>query len=66
MFQNLLNGVFLPLLRRLGSLAAGAAVTYGATVDQSLAIEAGVIAASGLVVDLLLSKADAKKKKLNW
>lgn len=61
MLQNAIREVVQPLVRRLGSMAAGALVTYGANADQVAAIETAVIAAGLVAVDLLLSHWNRKK-----
>lgn len=62
MFNNLLDGLLLPFIRRLGSIVAGSAVAIGATTDQIGTIEAALVALAGVAVDLYQSNRDAKKK----
>lgn len=52
-----------PLGHRLGTLAAGWAVHYGATSDQAALIVGGAVAAGGLGVDLILSHYRRKRNK---
>lgn len=62
MLQKLLNEVLAPLVRRLGSMGAGAAITYGANAEQVQAIEAGLVALGLLAVDLIASHFNRKGK----
>jgi hypothetical protein len=50
-----------PLLRRLGSLIAGALVSIGFATEQAVAFETALIALLMLTVDLVLSHMDRKK-----
>lgn len=51
----LVEQIMSPIVRRVGSLAAGTAVTYGVTVPQAEAIELAIIAVAGIGFDLFNS-----------
>lgn len=61
--HKLLDKLLLPLLRRLGSILAGAAATIGATQDEIGTIEAALLVLAGLAVDLYNSHRDNAKKE---
>lgn len=61
--MELVDLIVLPLLRRIGSLVAGAAAAWGATADQSVTIEASLVALLGIAIDLALSRRDKKKQQ---
>lgn len=63
MWQTLLENVLAPVARRVGSLAAGAVLTYGATADQAASVETLVSAMVLLLADLGQSFVQRKRDK---
>lgn len=63
MLSNLLTELLMPLVRRLGSMGAGALVAYGATHENAALIEEAAIAAGLVAIDLLVSHLNRKKVK---
>jgi hypothetical protein len=62
MIQNLLNSVVKPLIRRVGSTAAGALVVWGANAELASQVEVGLTALCLIGIDLWLSNLDKKGK----
>lgn len=44
-----------PLIRRVGSVGAGVALTYGVTASEATAIELAIVAIGGIGIDLVNS-----------
>ena len=59
--KAILENVIKPLVRRVGSVAAGSLVTWGATAQQAAQVEAAIGALALIAVDLWLSNLDKKK-----
>jgi hypothetical protein len=53
--DTFVGNIIKPLLRRLGSMGAGALATWGATAEQTAQIEVAIVAISMIGVDLFLS-----------
>lgn len=59
--KAILENIVKPLVRRVGSVAAGALATWGATAEQTAQVEAAVGALALIAVDLWLSNLDKRK-----
>lgn len=55
MKKFILKELLKPTLRRLGSMIAGALVTYGVAEDAAVAIQTGAVAALAVAIDLAMS-----------
>lgn len=55
MFTLITREVFEPLLRRVGTAASAALVSLGASSGAADAVGLGIVAASGIAIDLLAS-----------
>lgn len=53
--------ILAPVTRRLGTAIGGVLVGYGVAEDTAAIIVAGLVAALGVVFDLVLSHVDRKK-----
>ena len=56
-----LETIVKPMVRRIGSLGAGAVATWGATATQTAQVEAAIAAIALVAVDLWLSNLDKKQ-----
>lgn len=63
MLSTVLTELLMPLVRRLGSMGAGALVAYGATTQNAAVFEEAAIAAGLVAIDLLVSHLNRKKVK---
>lgn len=56
----LVANVVKPALRRIGTMAASALVTYGLTTDQAVQIESAIMVLGLIAVDFILSALNRK------
>lgn len=59
--ETLVKELAKPLLRRLGSMLAGALVSVGFATEEAVAFETALLALTMLGIDLVLSHMDRKK-----